>query len=205
MPDPLEDYRIQFEAIKLDAHTLLAELALPQLVWRSHAESWSIADCLNHLVVTGNESLPRIRAALAGRHSRGSFGVHAFLQATVGNLLIRWMDAPPNIRFKAPKAYHPLPNLPVDKIVDDFFYLQEEIISCLDESRGFDLARIKVSNPVSTWLKLSLGQEFALAAAHERRHLWQAWRVREKAESSAAGAVERVVGPEPPPASFSSN
>jgi hypothetical protein len=29
------------------------------------------------------------------------------------------------------------------------------------------------------WFRLSLGQEFALTMAHERRHVWQAWRVRE--------------------------
>ncbi|HJZ78811.1 MAG TPA: DinB family protein [Pyrinomonadaceae bacterium] len=180
MHDELENYRSQFDAIKRDAHGLLSELALVQLVWRPNAESWSIADCLNHLVVTGNQSLPRIRAALTAPQSRQSFGLGAFPQAVFGNLLIRWMDAPPKIRFKAPKAYRPALNLPADKIVNDFFLLQEEIISCLKESQGMDLARIKVSNPVSTWLKLSLGQEFALAAAHERRHLWQAWRVREK-------------------------
>jgi hypothetical protein len=32
------------------------------------------------------------------------------------------------------------------------------------------------------WFRMSLGQEFALTAAHERRHLWQASRVREKIE-----------------------
>ncbi len=205
MRDELENYRGQFEAIKRDAHSLLSELALTQLVWRPNAESWSIADCLNHLVVTGNESLPRIRAALTEPQSRQSFGVPAFLQVVFGNLLIRWMDAPPKIRFKAPKVYRPVPNLPADKIVDDFFLLQEEIISYLKESRAKDLMRVKVSNPVSKWLKLSLGQEFAFTAAHERRHLWQAWRVREKQKLQLTVATQQIVGPEPPPASFSSN
>src|SRR5262245_49041791 len=136
MDDELENYRIQFEAIKRDAHSLLAEVALPQLAWRPNAASWSIADCLNHLVVTGNESLTRILTALAGPRSRRPFGVGAFLQTVFGNLLIRWMDAPPKIRFKAPKVYRPTPNLPVDKIVDDFFHLQEEMISRLNESKG---------------------------------------------------------------------
>jgi DinB superfamily len=198
MHDELENYRLQFEAIKRDAHGLLAELALSQLVWRPNADSWSIVDCLNHLVVTGNESLANIRVALSEPQTYRD----AFLQAFVGNLLIRWMDAPPKIRFKAPKVYRPAPNVPIDKIVDDFFQLQEAMLSCLNESQGLDLARIRVGNPVSTWFKLSLGQEFAFTAAHERRHLWQARRLSER-QSSGAMAVE-IVGPEPPPASFSS-
>ena len=47
-----------------------------------------------------------------------------------------------------------------------------------DEANGIDLAAVKVDNPVSRWFKLSLGQELAFTAAHERRHLAQASRVR---------------------------
>jgi hypothetical protein len=58
----------------------------------------------------------------------------------------------------------------------------------LEEANGVDLARVKVSNPVSNWFKLSLGQELALTAAHERRHLWQASRVRKRIISSDVAA-----------------
>jgi hypothetical protein len=47
---------------------------------------------------------------------------------------------------------------------------------------------VKVANPVSSWFTMTLGQELALTAAHERRHLWQAWRVRRKLPSSEAAA-----------------
>ena len=50
----------------------------------------------------------------------------------------------------------------------------------IEEADGIDLASVKVNNPVSRWFKLSLGQELAFTAAHERRHLWQAVRVRER-------------------------
>ncbi len=89
------------------------------------------------------------------------------------------MDAPPKIKFKAPQAYAPVLNLSAAEIVEKFFLLQDEMLSELGEAKGIGLARVKVSNPVTKWLKMSLGQEFALTAAHERRHLWQAWQVRE--------------------------
>jgi hypothetical protein len=47
---------------------------------------------------------------------------------------------------------------------------------------------VKVANPVSTWFRMTLGQEFALTAAHERRHLWQGWHVRRAFELSGAGS-----------------
>ena len=67
-----------------------------------------------------------------------------------------------------------------------FFRLQHELFRALHEANGIDLARVKVANPVSKWFKMSLGQEFGLTAAHERRHLWQASRVRARLSSRVA-------------------
>jgi hypothetical protein len=90
------------------------------------------------------------------------------------------MDAPPRIKFKAPRAYRPELDAGVPDIVARFFRLQSELISALEEADGIDLARARVGNPVAKWITLSLGQEFACTAAHERRHLLQAARIREK-------------------------
>ena len=56
---------------------------------------------------------------------------------------------------------------------------QVQFIDRLRQANGLDLARARVSSPVSKWLRLSLGSGFALMAAHERRHLWQAREISE--------------------------
>jgi len=179
MPE-LSEYSRQFAAIKRDTELLLEGLTENQLTWRENAKTWSIADCLNHLFVTGNESLPSIRRTMTEARSRGLLGRGPFRHGVIGNWFIRLMDAPPKIKFKVPHAYRPTLGLPVSEIVAGFFLLQHELIQALEEADGIDLARTKVSNPVSKWFKMSLGQEVSLTAAHERRHLWQASRVREK-------------------------
>jgi len=181
----LEKCLRQIDAIKRDARGLLERLADTQLMWRPRAESWSIADCLDHLVVTGNESVPRIRIAIGEARAQQLFSNDSCRFSLPGNLLIRLMDAPPRIKFKAPKAYAPVLNLPVAEVVEKFFLLQDELLTELQAAQGIDLRRVKVTNPVSKWWRMSLGEEFALTAAHERRHLWQAWRVREKIINSS--------------------
>jgi hypothetical protein len=54
---------------------------------------------------------------------------------------------------------------------------QVQYIDRLRQASGLDLARARVSSPAARWLTMSLGSGFALMAAHERRHLWQARRV----------------------------
>ena len=53
----LQRYYDQFAAIERDATVLIEGLTERQLTWREDVRTWSIADCLNHLVVTGNQSL----------------------------------------------------------------------------------------------------------------------------------------------------
>lgn len=48
----------------------------------------------------------------------------------------------------------------------------------LRSADGLDLARIKVTSPVTRLLRLSLGQWLAGLAGHQRRHLWQARQVK---------------------------
>ena len=184
----LQAYYRQFAAIEQDARLLLDGLTEVQLTWREEATTWSVADCLNHLVVTGHQSLRHIRGAVVKARAGGLFGSGPFRHSALRNWFIRLMDAPPTIKFKAPKAYRPALDLPASEIVAGFFLLQDELIRALEEANGIDLARVKVGNPVTPWFKMSLGQEFAFTAAHERRHLWQAARVRERLSSAGVAA-----------------
>jgi hypothetical protein len=65
-------------------------------------------------------------------------------------------------------------------VLPTFLHVQSQLILQLALAGGLDLRRVKVATPISPLLKMSLGMMFAQVAAHERRHLQQAWRVREK-------------------------
>jgi hypothetical protein len=66
------------------------------------------------------------------------------------------------MRFKAPKVYMPSASQHHAELLASFYSLQEEFLSCIEETNGIDLSRVKVGNAVSRWFRLSLGQELAL-------------------------------------------
>jgi hypothetical protein len=71
--------------------------------------------------------------------------------------------------------YQPPPDPgPPAEVLAEFAKLQGELVRLLRRAHGLDLARVKVPSPVTSLLRLSLGQWFHFLAAHERRHLWQA-------------------------------
>lgn|SRR5262249_26656493 len=176
----LQNYHQQFQSIKIDAQDLLAGLSEIQFNWRPGANRWSIAQCLDHLLVTGRNSLSNIHVAINDARSKALFSQGPFRYGVLEKWFVRQMEPPARIRFKAPKAYVPSGQGSYAEIVKDFYRLQEEFLQCIEEANGIELSKTKVSNPVSRWFKLSLGQELAFNAAHERRHLWQARRVKQE-------------------------
>jgi hypothetical protein len=64
-----------------------------------------------------------------------------------------------------------------------------------DEVRAFlrayaevDLAGVRFPNPFIPGVRFSLATGLHVLAAHERRHLWQGWRVRQAAERAMASS-----------------
>ena len=78
------------------------------------------------------------------------------------------------------KRFVPLHGQPLTAIMPTFLHVQNMFQLQMQRADGLDLARVKVASPISRLLRMSLGAMFAQAAAHGRRHLEQARRVREK-------------------------
>ena len=177
----LQDYRRQIEVISKDARDLLAGLSEAQVNWRQTPAHWSIAQCLDHLTVTNRELMKQIEAAIHEARSRGLTGRGPFRHGLIGNMIVRSMEPPAKMKFKAPKIFKPRPDQSLEAVTQDFFAVQDELLRLIEGANGINLARVKIPSPVSKLIKFSLGQEFGLIATHARRHLWQARGVRENA------------------------
>lgn len=174
----LQEYVRQIEAVNEDARDLLKDLSEERFNWQPAPGHWSIAECLDHLVVTGRELSKSINEAIADARSRGLLGRGPFHHGMIGNMIVRSMEPPAKMKFKAPKIFRPREGQSLAEVTRDFFTAQDEVLRLIREANGLNLARVKVTSPVYKLMKLSLGQAFNLVATHERRHLWQARQVK---------------------------
>jgi hypothetical protein len=175
--EELRDYYEQIENINEDVQELTAPLDDPQFNWRPGPKQWSISECLAHLNVVNGPDLTVLSREIERGRSAGLTGPGPFRYGSFSRWFVGFMDAPPKFRVSAPKVYLPPAGHLKDKVVPEFLSIQDGILELLSKANGLDLARIKVPSPAGPF-KLSLGQRFALLAAHDRRHLWQAWQVR---------------------------
>ena len=175
-----------FDAAERDARRLIDGLTETRGTWRVQAGTWSVAECLDHLATSNVVYLrafeaPAARALAAGRLRRGPAR-----PGLIGGWFVRWFEPPLTTKAKAPKKIRPRVSPSLHDAADCFLASQAEIRRFIRLYHGIDLAGTTFPNPFIKGVRFSLATGLHVLAAHERRHLWQAWRVREAATSAAA-------------------
>jgi hypothetical protein len=176
----IEQYCKEFDQISIQAKQLTEGLNEQRFNWRPQPDQWSIEECLAHLLIAGNWEVRAIEDAIGHAKAHGLTGAGPFRYGPIERLVVRKTEPPVKRKFTAPRRFRPLHEQPVTAVLPSFLHLQNQLTLLAKSAEGLDLARIKVPTPISRLFRLSLGMTFAQVAAHERRHLDQAWRVRKQ-------------------------
>jgi hypothetical protein len=175
----LAGYEAQIAGINREVQSLTAGLTDEQFNWRPAVNRWSIAENLEHLTAFGRQYLPALDDAIAVGRSRSIYGEGPFRYGILDRLFAWAMEPPVRVPFKTARAVTPEGGQPVAGAVRAFLAVQEELRARVGQANGLDLVRVKVRSPFISQLAPSLGKMLGALLAHERRHLWQARRVRE--------------------------
>lgn len=174
----LDGYRSGFRWAKGEIRNLTAGLDPALYNQRPAEKSWSAAECVEHLSATAREMIPALGAGISRARENGWLAHGPFEYGRLEKWFARQSgggELPPRRRFKTPKLYHPPHRTyDVEEAVAEFLALQDRYIETVQLASGVNLARVKVSSPAMSLLKLSLGQWLNSMEGHQRRHLWQA-------------------------------
>lgn len=175
----LEGYGDQLLSVKQDATGLMSGVSDSQFNWQPEPGRWSMAGCFDHLNKSAAQLfIPKIDAAIAKARSQDLKGNGPFAYSAFERWCVRTNDAPPKMRFKAPKVVRPAASTRLEDVRAEFLRWQDELSMRLREADGLDLARAKEKSPIP-FVKWSLGAFIQLMLAHERRHTFQARQVRQ--------------------------
>jgi len=149
-------------------------LSEDQLKWRPQAGKWAIAELLVHLNLTTQTYAPPIEAALRDARAKGATSqAGEFPLGFIGAQFAKSME-PRRMKMRAPKMVQPLLQGPAVDALPQFLRSQELVLRMVDGSEGLDLGKVKFTSPYVSLLRLTVIAGFAVIAAHQRRHLWQA-------------------------------
>src|SRR5688500_7148919 len=180
LPPDLRSLETALDANERDVHALVAGLTPAAAAWRPAPGSWSVAECLDHLATANRVYVAAMqpsaeRALQEGRMRRGPAQ-----PGLIGGWFVRYLEPParPLLKSKAPGKIRPRTAPPLADALAAFLSAHQEVLAFLRTYSGIDLAGTSFPNPFIRGIRFSLATGLHVLAAHERRHLWQAWNVR---------------------------
>ena len=140
----------------------------PELVWKPDESSWSILQIADHLVITGEGYLEKMRSAISSAPS-GS-GTSSYQQTWLGRTIRK--AAGPHGNAPVPKQFVPRKN-PPPTVLDDLIHQWREFMAKIEQCEGKELGKPTISTPIAPLPKMNLLDAFLIHADHGVRHLGQ--------------------------------
>lgn len=157
-----------------EVRSLFEHLTAEQLSWKPDANTWSILQCIEHLVTTGRLYLPPVREALERVRENGVVSVEPFRFTLFGKWFVTMAGPEVRWKVKTPPAFAPNPELTDLSVLERFVEVQEGVEALIREADGWPLNTRKFRSPVSRLVRLTLGEGLTLLVWHTWRHVNQA-------------------------------
>jgi len=155
-------------AIKSFSH-----LSENQFNWKPDPESWSVGECLSHLVNSNKLYLNKLEH-ISSLHPIGSEQNYRYSQSLMGKIILKGVD-PQNVKkVKTFKVFYPASSNFKKDIMDEYIKCCEKLIYLASKMNHLDLKKIKLSSPVNILIRLNLGDPLNIIPKHDERHLNQA-------------------------------
>ena len=171
------------EKISSDVRAEFGGLNGEQLNWKSDEKSWSVAQCLDHLITINSLYFPIFEKMRAGEVANTFLEKYSPLSGFFGRYLIKAMRPENPKRMKtSPKAFPSTSDISPD-IVERFEKHNRELSEHIGGiSSEVDLKTI-ITSPLAGFVTYSLDDCLTMLVVHEQRHVLQASRLMEDFES----------------------
>jgi hypothetical protein len=158
------------------ASKTFSHLSEIQLNWKQHPESWSVGECISHLVISKSLYLKKIEKILSSYPSNQEKDF-PYEHSILGKLIAKGVDPAYVRKSKTFKVFFPDASEIHKDIVDDYIKSSKKFIELAGRMRNLDLKLVKLSSPVNKLIRLNLGYPLIIIPKHDERHLNQAERV----------------------------
>lgn len=155
--------------------TAVAGIPPDKLLRQPPTGGWSIAEVLEHLIVSADSYLALIGPVVQGNDGRAAAGDAIWKPSLMGGLLVQSFRS--SRKMPAPKLYKPGPS-PRPRALEEFSKRQEDVARLIADADGIDWRTTRLSSPVMSLIRMNLGDAFTVLVAHAERHAGQIERVR---------------------------
>jgi hypothetical protein len=160
----------------------LSNISFEQLNWKPSPGSWSIAECLEHLLISDRSYFDNLKEIVVGKYKMTFWEQYSPFATLCGRLLKDRLRETVKKKMKAPKKIRPLPSAKPVAFIDIYFENLECFLNYISKCADIDIDKTIITSPTIKIVTYSLRDAFEFLIQHEHRHINQAIRVKENHE-----------------------
>lgn len=176
MEQKLLDLTNNLKAISDDARNSFGHLSGASLNWKPAEKSWSVAQCLDHLILTNREFFSEMDKLAAGTRKNSFFENYSPFSGWFGRFLIKAVTEGSKPAKAPSKRIVPPSDIDAD-IVDKYCKHQAEMVEMIGKTGNVDWQKTIVTSPFLPVFTYSLADAYVVLVEHSKRHINQAKRV----------------------------
>jgi len=162
------------------AKAAFGSLSVEQLNWKPAEKSWSIAQCLDHLITTHSRYFPLFERLTTGEATPTFWAKNSPLSGYFGKFLIKSLRPENQKKMKTTSKAFPSSSEISGDIVDRYCEHQAQLIDHLKKiPDSVDPVKTIITSPLMGFVTYSLDDCFTILAVHGPRHFGQGKRVTE--------------------------
>jgi hypothetical protein len=165
----------QFETVTTDVKNSFGGLSAEQLNWKPAPESWSVGQCLDHLIKSNEEYYSELDALAAGTRKNTFWQNWSPLSGIAGMFLVNTLKKDSQ-KVKTNQKMTPPSDIAAD-IVDKFAAHQAEFTAKIRSTANADWRKTVLTSPFVKIMTYRMDVGLQALIEHEKRHVRQAKRV----------------------------
>ncbi len=170
----------EMRAIAEDVSASFGTLSESQLNWKPAETSWSVGQCLDHIIKTNHEFDPEFEKLASGNRKNSFWENWSPFTGMGGRFLVNAVKTDSK-KAKAPsKAIVPRSDIDAD-IVNRFAEHIVDVNRKVEACSGVDLQKTVVTSPFLSVFTYSFDDALTVLVEHSKRHIRQAKRVMDSA------------------------
>ena len=150
-----------------------------QLNWKRSSQSWNIAQCLQHLMISHLAYFPVLNQIIEGEFKMNFWERNSPFSRFWGREMKERLQEKVKGRLIAPRKIQPTKTEYHIVLLDRYQENLEEFLNRISQCKDVDLDKTIITSPLLSIVTYSLRDAFQFLLQHEHRHINQAIRVKE--------------------------
>lgn len=174
----LKTFRTRLQEASRIIDSELMPLKDEQLNWKPAPASWSVAECIEHLLLAFEGYLVGLDKVIAKGEKENIVAKSPMKISLAGKMMVFAVDPSIKVPIPAPPKFKPAKNKHYTyEVLQQFHENLQQLSLQLEAAKNLDWNSLKITSPVTSLLKLNVGDTFEVLTLHALRHLKQAQRV----------------------------